>query len=328
MFERLGESIKRAFGLDSLVANLVFLALTSFLAIALHAIAGIPVAYLIAGGVVLFLLLVAGWLQYTKAHLKWMNRKRAEAQAPLVPEPHDPLKDYSARAEHEVRWQGRFRHIRATLHDVGNGWDRGVRLEVEFPSGEVRNIHEWQDLSVRAMQREVAEKGDGVEAEPAGPYILRWRSVPLPQYLSEIVAEETIPLDPTGPLEDWVAEHQGLEARFVLRVRHINGERGSPLQGFRCNVIAPGDEFMADDRDRELKMGIIQFGEFPTPKTQGQFFFPNEFEDAPERRDLRDGEYTVFWTGWRPDPSGDWLESEWVDVARDTFKVLRNGQII
>ena len=252
------------------------------------------------------------------------SRTTPETQGP---EPHDPTKDYSARPEHQVRWQGRFRYIRGSLHDVGNGWDRGVWLEVELPSGEVRRIHEWQDLSGRPMRREV-EKGDGVSAEPGGDYIFRWRSVSVPPYESEVVAEETITLDPTGPLADWIADHRGLEARFALQVRHMNGDQGSPLQGFRCSVSGPEGVFEADDRDRESQMGIIQRGEFPTPKTKGEFFFPEDFTGAPATRDLRDGRYTVYWTAWEPDPNGEWLEHEWIDVARDAFEVTRNGQII
>lgn len=127
---------------------------------------------------------------------------------------------------------------------------------------------------------------------------------------------------------DWIAAHHGLEDRLVLEVYRI-GDLGPTQQGFQCHISGPGGSFTADDRNREETLGLIRPGEYPTPKLKGHFIYRQDFSDEyPEIRDLRDGIYTVYWTAWESGPDGDVFEYRPVDVARDSFQVLRNGRVV
>ena len=133
-------------------------------------------------------------------------------------------------------------------------------------------------------------------------------------------------LEPTGPLVDWIATHHRLLLELVLDGRHESGEREHAIQGFMCEVIGPSGQFRADDRDRESAMGLISGRELPNPKTQGDFHFPRDFQDAPQVSDLHAGEYSVSWSAWESadEPFG----YQPLDVARDTFRVLRDGEVV
>lgn len=247
---------------------------------------------------------------------------------PPVPEhqPHEANKDYSPpKPIHNVMGQGRFRTLAVGLDEVPNGYDRGVRGEVRSPSGRSVSLG-YAGLHDPRQRRRVADEGLAVSAVEEGDYAVVWRNeVPAP-YEPEIIAEETVPLPTTGPLEGWDAEHTAFDDEVRLIVNRDEPSRGL-LHGFECVVAGPSGEFAADDRGRESQVGIITPGELPRPKGQGEFRFPQDFREAPEVRNLQDGEYTVYWTAWQDegDDFGAWRQ---LDVARDQFTVMRSGLIV
>lgn len=238
------------------------------------------------------------------------------------PEPHDPGKSYGAVLAQEVIGEGRFRYLASSLHDVGNGWDRGVELEVERPSGKLVKVGGWLGLDAPATRRALAQ-GQAVRAEEPGPYVIRWRSVPLSEYESEVIAEEVITLERTGPLEGWIAHHANLGEEVMFQVDRDSPGRGL-VHGFKCEIWgpSPGVPFEADDRRRESAQGNIIIHGLPREKGQGSFTFPNDFSDAPALRDLRDGDYKVYWTAWAAEES-----VPPIDVAHDAFHVDRTGYV-
>lgn len=106
MVRRLVALIHQAFSLENLVSNIVFAAITILVGIIVRAVADVPIPYLIAGGLVLFLLLVAGWLQMTKWHLKRAASRAHREETPTTPifEPRDPANYYTARSDHPGHW--------------------------------------------------------------------------------------------------------------------------------------------------------------------------------------------------------------------------------
>lgn len=79
MWSRAWGYIRHAFRFETLLSNTIFLAVTLVVGIVLRAAADVPFPYLIAGGLVFFLLLVAGWLQRSKWHLARAARPGCEA---------------------------------------------------------------------------------------------------------------------------------------------------------------------------------------------------------------------------------------------------------
>jgi len=235
-----------------------------------------------------------------------------------TPEPHDPEKDYGGSLSHEVFGEGRFRVLGSGLNDVGNGWDRGVQLEIVCPPGRLMKVGGWQNLDSPEMRR-LAAQGGGVHAESPGQYIIRWRNIPAPAFASEVIDEKTITLGPTGPREGWRAWHEKRRGEIVFHVEQLSRGREA-LNGFRCDIYGPGGPFEADDRALEKTLGP------PRPKGEGSFQFPEDFPDAPTLHNLRDGDYEVCWTAWEEsDESGS--QGNQLDVARDAFHVARDGSI-
>jgi hypothetical protein len=243
----------------------------------------------------------------------------SEDEKPEKPNaPRDPSKVYSATPKHEVGGQGRFRYVKATLHDVGNGYDHGVLCEITVPGGRSYRAA-WNGLDTPMSRRIVASDGHGVYAPVEGEYRIRWWNTVPPDYSPEVIAEEVVSLPPTGPLEGWRARHDQLtEDELILGVERINPSHDL-LSGFRCLVRGPHDFWEADDRSLQEN-----WFDPPAPKGQGLFSFPKDFGDAPKLEDLRDGDYQVEWTAWKLE-EGRTAES--LDVAHDTFRVDRDGTI-
>jgi len=252
----------------------------------------------------------------------WSDRHPAvpAEPPPKEPQPRDSTKDYSATLTHEVIGEGRYRYLLSALHDVGNGWDQGVEMQVERPSGTIARVQGWQGLDSPQMRRSVGE-GAGIRAESEGTYVIRWRNMPLPDYESEVIAEEAIILEPTAPREGWIAHHANLGGEIMFQVDRDSPARGL-LHGFKCEIWGPSPlaPFQADDRVREKVLGTL-----PSAKGQGTFTFPQDFSDAPALRDLQDGDYTVYWTAWEATSQPN--SSRPLDVARDAFHVTRAGYV-
>jgi len=234
-------------------------------------------------------------------------------------EPHDPTKDYNARLSFEISGQGRFRYLLSGLHDVGNGWDRGVEMEVVLPSGKLVKAGGWVGLDTPEMRRAVAQ-GGGARAELPGPYVIRWRNMPSPDYESEVIAEKVVTLESTGPRKGWTAHHHWRGEEIVFEVVQDSLGR-EQLRGFRCEVWGPSPlvPFEADDRSHEQAFGP------PSLKEKGSFVFPQDFRDAPALQNLHDGDYTVYWTAW--EVAGESSPHRQLDVARDAFHVTRDGSV-
>jgi hypothetical protein len=260
------------------------------------------------------------WAAYSTAVNTGKVIRPADESAPAPPktEPRDPNKDYGATLTHEVIGAGRFRALLSGLDYVGDGWDRGVELTVVRPSGKAERVMGWQDLDVPRARRGV-EQGSGIIAEQEGPYVIQWRNIPLPPYESEVIAEETVPLGPTGPREGWAAAHRRENGALIFTVERDSPDR-EPLHGFECIIKAPWDQYEASDRRKQEK-----FFDLPIPKDKGSFRFPEDFSDAPVLIDLRDGEYMVYWTAWEAEDESH--STQPIDVARDAFRVSRSGLI-
>jgi hypothetical protein len=121
------------------------------------------------------------------------------------------------------------------------------------------------------------------------------------------------------------AGHSGLGSELQLEV--VSDHPGAALQGFQCVVAGPDREYVADDAVRERTMGLIGPTDRPNPKEGSSFLFPRDFPEAPAPVDLRDGEYRVYWTAWEA-VEGGVAEYRPLDVARDSFRVLRNGEFM
>jgi hypothetical protein len=255
----------------------------------------------------------------------WEDR-RADEQAeaievasPLEPLPHDPEKTYTGTPSHKVSGQGRFRALEATL-DVGSGYDTGVTCEIVRPDGQSFPFG-WEGVNHPKTRREIRDNGFGIWAREEGPYTIRWWSRPPPGYAPELIAEEEVPLGPTGPLDGWIARHswRGKEIVFEVAQESSGNEH---LHGFKCEIFGPSPlvPFVADHRSQEETFGL------PSLKATGSFVFPQDFSDAPAVQDLHDGDYTVYWTAW--DVSGEpGLPNTQLDVARDTFHITWDGSV-
>jgi hypothetical protein len=245
-----------------------------------------------------------------------------ETESPLLQqEPPDPDKKYNADLTYEVVGQGRYRYLICGLReDVGDGWDRGAQLEVLVPSKQIVPLGGWMGLDTPETRR-AARRGHAVGAEAEGPYVIRCWSIPAPGYENEVMVEQTVHLPPTASLEGWTAQNVKRGDELLFRVEPDSPGRGT-LRGFKCEVFgpAPGAPFVADDNVREKT-----FYGHPSPKERGEFVFPGDFADAPQTRNLHDGEYAVYWTAWEPndDPDGVRL----LDVARDRFSVSRTSGV-
>lgn len=175
--------------------------LVAWLGLAVTAVAGALGATNLASGWVLvlwvaaaiFSTLAVGELLWWLAHrIKRFRSGRIKPAPPPTPpefEPRDPSKNYDARPEIEVSGAWRYRFLRATLHDVGDGWDRRVECEITSPSGEP-NRSSWGNLEIPDSRRRVADKGLAVRAEEAGMYVITWRSDPQPPYGPTVISSE------------------------------------------------------------------------------------------------------------------------------------------
>jgi hypothetical protein len=254
---------------------------------------------------------------------KLLLKQADEDAKPKPPFPHAEGKNYSATARHEVTGQGRYRSLTCTLHDVGDGYDSGVEVEIVSPSGQKARTS-WGNLEIPATRRRIANDGCSVWAREPGSYSVTWRTRATREFSPEVVAQEQVELPATGPLPDWVAHHAGMGTEVILQVDREEGH-GGLLRGFLCQITGPGGEWDADDRIREQILGIIAVHNLPNPKGQGSFSFPQDFRKALALRDMIAGTYKVYWTAW--DLTDD-MEQVALDVAHDTFEVTRSGLVV
>jgi hypothetical protein len=254
---------------------------------------------LVAGGLLVGLALVLfAWIlldsrtRYVMRHPIRSRRPNKSAPPEPVPFVRDLRKNYRAIARLEMEGEGLNRQLRATLHEIGNGWERGVYSEIRDPEGR-RDRHTWQGFNEETY-RMLETKGHLVGAVRTGIYVSEWWGVGSGNERNELIDSMEFDAPKVG-LPDWVASHEGGELTPLLL--RLTPPKNAMSDRVSVMIEGPMGTHTVPAWDQIRLTGVIPPG---TAGVQGQFneyhfvIYPDSIPELDGQR-LDDGWYGIEW---------------------------------
>jgi hypothetical protein len=221
------------------------------------------------------------------------SRKRKQEPPERSPFIRDPSKSYRAVAGFVMEGDGLRRQMRATLREIGRGWDGGVRLELSSPLGEIHR-HEWDGVN-EEIRTKLEKEGDTIGALWEGPYICTWWGTGSSEMQDELIESLQFHAPKVG-LPGWQANHRGgIETPLILRCTPPN-EAGA-RQRVSVFVEGPVGSHHMEPWNQVRLTGVLPPGMAGVNGIFNDYHYvvyPDGFDELKGKR-LEDGWYGVEW---------------------------------